>query len=93
MQSGDNFTKRARPTLVYAGLAMIAWKYCLAPVAVALAGVDLPDVDFPAEFWLAWGGAVSIWSIGRSQERAGVQNKLVSHITGNKPAKSLLEPR
>ena len=46
MQSGDNFTKRARPTLVYAGLAMIAWKYCLAPVAVAwLAWTYLPSIS------------------------------------------------
>ena len=77
MQQGDNYTKRARPTVVYVGLAMIAVNYVLMPI------LGRPAIPLPAEFWMAWGGVVSVWSIGRSAEKVGVKNKAVKTITGS----------
>lgn len=80
---GDNYTKRARPTVVYFGLVLIAVNYCLVPLAQILMGVKAEALDLPAEFWMAWGGIVSTWVIGRSAERRGSRNKVTSFITGS----------
>lgn len=85
LTQGDNYTKRARPTVVYFGLGVIAWNYSLIPIFGALAGVDLPDLPLPAEFWYAWGGVVATWSVGRTMERRGSSNNLVGIVTGTKP--------
>lgn len=80
LQQGDNFTKRARPTVVYAGLAFIFFNYVVAPLFLP----DQQSLQLPAEFWVAWGGIVGTWSIGRSFEKKGVVNKATSIVTGNK---------
>ena len=36
LQQGDNYTKRARPTVVYAGLGFIFINYCLVPIIKSL---------------------------------------------------------
>ena len=83
MNSGDNYTKRARPTLVYFGMVVIAWNYCVLPV------VGGTPVELPMEFWVAWGGTVSIWSLGRSGERMTANKDMNS---GNaKRLKSVLD--
>ncbi len=84
LQQGDLFTKRARPTVVYTGLAVMVVNYCLAPILFTLIGKEMIQIDMPAEFWMAWSGVVSIWSIGRSAERRGAQNKAINVITGGK---------
>lgn len=99
MQSGDTYTKRARPTLVYFGLLIIAWNHALLPTiawALPLLVPDIvvypPHVDLPEAFWLAWGSTVGVWSVGRSMERRGAKNNLVSLITGDRPTtKSILD--
>lgn len=90
MQSGDAYTKRARPSVVYFGLAAIALNHIIAPWIFALTAlfsatpVELPTIELPTEFWWAWSGTVSIWFLGRSAERRGLANKLVQNITGTK---------
>jgi len=82
MQQGDNYTKRARPTLVYAGLVFIALVYVIFPITAFFTARPMPELALPGEFWAAWGGVCSIWVIGRSAEKKGAANKLVSMITG-----------
>ena len=84
LQQGDLFTKRARPTVVYTGLVVMAINYCLAPIVFIILDRPLVQIEMPAEFWMAWSGVVSIWSIGRSAERRGAQNKAINVITGGK---------
>ena len=81
LTQGDNYTKRARPTVVYSGLAMIAINYVVAPL------IGMEAVALPAEFWYAWSGVVATWSIGRSFEKGGLPNK----VAGGKRATSLLD--
>ena len=84
LQQGDLFTKRARPTVVYTGLVVMAINYCLAPIVFIILDRPLVQIEMPAEFWMAWSGVVSIWSIGRSAERRGAQGKALNVITGGK---------
>ena len=82
LNQSDNYTKRARPTVIYAGLAFITWNYCVAP---ALGWGSFP---LPQEFWLGWSGIVATYSIGRSAEKRGTRDKL----TGNPVGKVLFGP-
>ncbi len=104
LQQGDNYTKRARPTVVYVGLAVIVFNYCIVPALLKLASLialfagkadPQPAIGFeplalPVEFWVGWSGIVATWSIGRSAERRGVRNKAVELITGTKLLPTLL---
>ncbi len=93
LSQGDNYTKRARPTVVYVGLVFIALVHVVMPMAawiwLAVKGSPLdtlmPDLKLPHEFWWAWAGICSTWVVGRSFEKSGVRNKLVQTITGGKP--------
>lgn len=77
LNQDDNYTKRGRPTIIYAGLIFIFLVHVLFPITawtiLTLKGseIEMPDISLPAEFWVAWGGAVSIYILGRSNEKAG----------------------
>jgi len=87
LQQGDSFTKRARPTVVYAGLAFILFNYVIAPLFLP----DQQALALPTEFWAGWTGIVATWSIGRSFEKRGAASKLVSKVTGSGSRPSLLD--
>ena len=89
LQQGDNYTKRARPTVVYMGLFFIFINYCLVPLVSKFAGLGIEPLDLPAGFWAGWSGIVGTWSIGRSLEKKGMGGKIVSAITGSQQRKSL----
>lgn len=85
LQQGDNYTKRARPTVVYYGLVIISIDLIARYIAFFMPSVkDIPSTMISVEFWVAWGGIVSTWVIGRSAEKRGQVNKVVNFITGNK---------
>jgi len=82
MQQGDPYTKKARPTLVYAGLFFIFLVHVALPMWAFYAGKPIPELSLPEEFWYAWASVVGIWSLGRTFERDGSESKLISKITG-----------
>ena len=84
MNQGDNYTKRARPTVVYFGLGIIFFNYCFVPLMQLVFSSAVEPFALPAEFWLAWGGTVSIYSVGRSMEKRGTRNKFTDVVSGNK---------
>jgi len=84
MQQGDAFTKRARPSLVYCGLAFIFLVHVALPMAAFFCNRPMPELSLPGEFWASWAAVVGIWSLGRSAEKRGAGGKLVGMITGNK---------
>jgi len=90
LEQGDNYTKRARPTVVYAGLVFIFFNYVLVPIVQSLFGAEIEPFPLPGSFWAAWGGIVATWTIGRSVEKRGATSKLSRAITGNKKV-SILE--
>lgn len=91
LAQGDSYTKRARPTVVYAGLLFIFINYCLVPIVGKIAiGVTIDEIPLPTNFWLGWSGIVATWSIGRSFEKSGVQNSVTRALTGSSATSKLL---
>lgn len=82
MQQKDAYTKRARPTLVYAGLLFIFLVHVAFPIAAFFLRKAMPTLTLPHEFWWAWSGVCGVWVIGRSAEKRGVAGKLVNMISG-----------
>ena len=85
LQQGDKFTKRARPSLVYVGL-LLALLEVILRIVLILQGKGMPEgltTVVPPQFWAAWTGVTGTWVIGRSVERRGVKNRIVSAITGS----------
>ncbi len=88
LTQGDLYTKRARPTIVYAGMIFIFLVYVLVPVIAYIFGANrLPNIELPAEFWWAWGTVVGVYGVGRSAEKIGITNKFTNAITGSKANK------
>jgi len=69
LQQGDNYTKRARPTVVYAGLVALFLNHILLPWVTFFTGKVLPTIELPTEFWFAWGGVVGVYAFTRGQEK------------------------
>lgn len=84
MSQGDSYTKRARPTIVYAGLAFIFAVHVAFPIIAYMSGRLLPELSLPEEFWWSWTGVCGVWVMGRSMEKNGSTNKIVKMITGQK---------
>jgi len=84
MQQADNFTKRARPSLVYSGLLFIFLVHVAFPIAAFFTSKPMPSLTLPTEFWWAWGGVCSVWVVGRSAEKKGAAGSVISLLTGNK---------
>lgn len=82
MQQGDSYTKRARPTICYAGLLFIFTVHVVFPVVSWFWKAQMPTISLPEEFWWAWTSVVGIWSLGRTFERRGAQGKLIEAIVG-----------
>jgi hypothetical protein len=86
LAQGDNFTKRARPSIIYAGIIFIFLVYILIPLLAWIAGTapdKMPHIAMPEEFWWAWGTVVGVYGLGRSVEKYGVANKTTNLITGS----------
>ncbi len=76
MNQDDNYTKRGRPTLLYAGLVFIFIVHVLIPLLSWLAvflgkPTTLPTFTLPPEFWWAWSGVCGLYVIGRTSEKQG----------------------
>ena len=92
INSSDKFVSRARPMVIYTGLGFIALLHVFLPILIVILSFAAPevridellDLKLPTEFWVSYGGIVSVYSIGRSAEKRGTVNKVISAITGNK---------
>ena len=61
----DGFTKRARPSIIYAGLLL-----ALGGAAAKLLGSEVEVAGLvPSEFWYAWAGIGSSWVVSRGVEK------------------------
>lgn len=89
MSQGDKFTKRARPSIVYAGLGFIFLVHVFFPMLAWYTAmfsddpITPPILSLPQDFWWVWGGVCSVWMIGRTMERNNT-NDVVGFITGSK---------
>ena len=96
LSQGDNYTKRARPTVVYMGLVFILLEILglrhlilsniYQDATMLQAMIKQSDAIFNS-FLLTWGGVVGVYGIGRSFEKTGVRNRLTGIITGSGASK------
>lgn len=91
LQQGDSYTKRARPTVVYAGLGFLLLNNIIMPWIAHYSGQEIPTIELPDMFWAGWSGIVATWSVGRTFEKRGIQSKTVSAVTGSGPASSIFD--
>jgi hypothetical protein len=68
-QSGDKFTVRARPAVIWIGLIAILWDYCVVPTASMWSQKPLPSVLLPDMFWWTWGTVVTGYVFSRGMEK------------------------
>lgn len=92
MVHGDTFTKRARPTIIYAGLIFISIAYIIVPIIAAIGGNTAPKIVLPPEFWYAWTTVVGVYGAGRTAEKLGTVNKLTNLATGSNAHKINKDP-
>ena len=95
MAQDDNYTKRARPTVIYVGLAMYVLNFLILPKLAVLAVLAtdpmkaalitqvFTPVHIPDSFTMAWGGVVAIYAGGRTMEKRGARNAGTQAMTGN----------
>lgn len=69
LKQDDKYTKRARPTVLYSGLAIMFINNVLLPWISYFLGRSIPQINLPGEFWLAWGGVAGVYAFGRTQEK------------------------
>jgi hypothetical protein len=69
-QSGDNYTRRARPSVIWIGLFVIVWNYC-GPYQIInhYAHLGLTSVDLPQWFWESWGVICTGYVFNRTAEK------------------------
>ena len=67
--SDSKYTKNARPSIIYSGLALMIMNYCILPALSHFFGYQEVNFNLPGEFWIAWGGVVGAYSFGRSKEK------------------------
>ena len=84
MQQSDAYTKRARPTIVYAGLLAIFLAHIIMPYISHFTRNTVPDISLPTDFWYVWGAVCSVWFVGRTLERKGIGGGVVRKINGDK---------
>lgn len=78
LEQSDAYTKRARPTVIYAGLLFIFLVHVIGPLSAAWGGRPLPEMSLPSDFWWAWSGVVGLYVIGRTSEKRGLDNPIVA---------------
>jgi uncharacterized membrane protein (DUF106 family) len=66
-QSGDKFTMRARPAVIWVGLLMFFWNYCIVPTA----GIHwhVPALPIPDTFSEIWGVVVTGYVFSRTADK------------------------
>ncbi len=84
MQQGDNYTKRARPTIIYTGLVLVFLDMASRAISFFM-NVDLPIAStfIDPAFMYTWGAVAGVYSIGRSAEKRGNTSAIVASITGS----------
>lgn len=65
--SGDKFTGRARPAVIWMGNVLIFWNWALVPVLGA--HWHLNPASLPDAFWWTWGTVVTGYVFSRSAEK------------------------
>jgi hypothetical protein len=82
LEQGDNFTKRARPFVIYTGPVIVVLLILMHYVCV-FAKIPIPPTpDFVPWYLGAWASYGSIYAVGRTIEKYGGGSNLTKMVTG-----------
>ncbi len=89
LQQSDNFTKRARPTVIYAGLIFILLEMFGVRIGILNYFEMSPElIDSSTaifnSFLYMWGAIAGAYALGRTAEKRGISNTVTRLATGNK---------
>lgn len=89
LRQSDLYTKRARPTVIYAGLVVVLLELFGLRIAVLNynhASVDIinSSTDILNAFLYMWGAVAGAYALGRTAEKRGISNTVTQLATGNK---------
>ena len=85
IQSDDVVTRRTRPIILLAGLGMILLDWLFSWINAIFFHIDMTKITtIPPFFIPVWSGMCTVYIIGRSVEKRGVQSKIINAITGAK---------
>lgn len=93
LSQSDLYTKRARPTIIYTGLAIILLEILglrlfifdkLLSSNTNYADIIKSSTAVLKSFLYMWGGVAGAYAIGRTAEKRGISNTLTQMATGNK---------
>lgn len=84
MQTDDRVVRWARPGIVWAGLLYMGLTNVVVPSVAFFTGRGMPTLNMDPHFWDAWTIVCSVWAGGRSLEKMGVKNPIVSAVSGGK---------
>lgn len=82
LNQGDRYTRRARPTIIYAGLVLIGLElFGLRPLILGMIGASPSVIDGSnsifTSFLYVWGAVAGVYTIGRSSEKLGAVRRQV----------------
>lgn len=83
--TGSAYERNARPSVIYGGLVVMFWNYCLA----AIAPLHFKTLSIPDQFFWVWGTVVTGYVFARTGEKISSmpgdsQVKLPGIFLGNK---------
>lgn len=80
MQNGDNFTKRARPAVIYTFLGIVVLNYCIFPTVGHFLKMPMPQLELPKEAWNFFTVAFSVYGVGRTWEKVKGAGGIVKSV-------------
>lgn len=93
LHQGDRYTKRARPTILYAGLVMVAIElfgirpFILNHMRATETIVTGSEQIFQTFLWV-WAGVAGVYTIGRSAEKFGKTRSWLNAMSDSETASS-----
>lgn len=69
LNQDDNYTKRARPTVLYLFIVIVMLNYCIFPFINHFTVKPLPLIDLPPEAWQMFQWIFGVYGVGRSVEK------------------------
>jgi len=79
LRSEDPFVRRARPAIIWTGVAVFVINYIVLPFAGFVANKAVTPVQLPDMFWYTWGTITGGYAFLRTLEKTGTKLKLFNN--------------
>lgn len=76
LKSEDSYVRRARPSIIWVGIAVFVVNYIILPAVSFISGKVFAPVQLPDAFWYTWGSITGGYAFLRTLEKTGTKLKL-----------------